>query len=97
MAIQVLASCGAGIGSGMIIKRKIQMVFDKLGVEVEITHASIGTAKSGINKYDTVFTLAGLKDSFVNAKEGTMVIGLINIMSEEEIEKAVREKLGMQV
>ncbi len=50
MTVKVLAACGAGIGSSMIIKRKIQKVFDKLGVEVEITHASIGSAKTEVNK-----------------------------------------------
>jgi PTS system ascorbate-specific IIB component len=97
MTVKVLAACGAGIGSSMIIKRKIQKVFDKLGVEVEITHASIGSAKTEVNKYDMVFTLQALQDNFTDVKAGTTIVGLVNIMSEEEIEKAVREKLGMQV
>lgn len=96
MTVKVLAACGAGIGSSMIIKRKIQKVFDKLGVDVEITHASIGSAKSEVNKYDMVFTLHALKDNFAHAKEDTMIVGLVNIMSEAEMEKAVREKLGME-
>ena len=95
MAVKVLAACGAGIGSSMIIKRKIQNVFNKLGIEVEITHASIGSAKSEVNKYDMVFTLQGLKDNFTGVKEGTTVVGLVNVMSEAEIEKAVRETLGL--
>lgn len=95
MVVKVLAACGAGIGSSMIIKRKIQKVFDKLGVEVEITHASIGSAKSEVNKYDIVFTLKALQDNFTNVKEDTMIVGLVNIMSEDEIEKAVRAKLGI--
>ncbi len=44
-----------------------------------------------------VFTLQALQDNFTDVKAGTTIVGLVNIMSEEEIEKAVREKLGMQV
>lgn len=97
MTVKVLAACGAGIGSSLIIKRKIKNVFDGLGVDVEITHASIGSAKTEVNKYDMVFTLQGLMDNFEDVKEGTTVVGLINVMSEIEIEKAVRKKLGMSV
>lgn len=92
---KVLASCGAGIGSSMIIKKKIQKVFDKLGHEVEITHESIGTAKNNADKYDLIFTLAALAENFEDVPNADKVIGLRNIMSENEIEAAVHQVLGV--
>ncbi|RRD93257.1 PTS sugar transporter subunit IIB [Clostridiales bacterium COT073_COT-073] len=88
---KVLAACGAGIGSSMIIKKKIKNVFDKLGLEVEITHESLGTAQSSMDKYDIVFTLAALAENF--PKDSKNVVGLKNIMSEGEIEEAVHRIL----
>ena len=94
--IKVLASCGAGIGSSMIIKKTIQNVFDELKIPVEITHESIGTAKSGADKYDIIFTLKSLKSHFDHVKDQEKVVGVINIMSKAEIESAVRRILDIK-
>lgn len=91
--IKVLAACGAGIGSSMIIKNKIQNVFNSLGIEAEITHASIGSAKSELERYDIIFTLAALAENISVSNSKTMVVGLKNVMSEKEIEAAVKKML----
>jgi len=93
--VKVLAACGAGIGSSMLIKQKIQKVFDSLGIEVEITHASVGSAKSEMAKYDMVFTLAALAETISVPGGKPAVIGLKNVLSEREIETAVRATLKM--
>ncbi|KAA9295729.1 MULTISPECIES: PTS sugar transporter subunit IIB [Aerococcus] len=92
---KVLASCGAGIGSSLIIKKKIQSVADKLGIEVDITHLSIGSAKSQANNFDVIFTLAGLKDNFDNVENQNKVIGLKNILSDAEIEEGLKTALNL--
>lgn len=92
---KVLASCGAGIGSSMIIKNKIKEVFDELGYEVEITHESLGTAKSKANDFDIIYTLAALKDSFEGSEGYDKVVGLKNIMSKDEIRDAAQKILGI--
>ena len=91
--IKVLAACGAGIGSSMIIKKKIQAVFDRLDIPVEITHESIGSAKSGADNYDIIFTLKSLTNHFDAVKDQNKVVGVMNIMDENEIEAAVRRIL----
>lgn len=90
---KILAACGAGMGSSMIIKMKIKNVFDKLGLEAEIIHESLGTAQSSIGKFDIIFTLAALAENFPpNSKN---IVGLKNVMSESEIEEAVHRILGV--
>lgn len=92
---KVLASCGAGIGSSMIIKNKIKEVFAELGHEVEITHESLGTAKSKAKEYDIIYTLAALKENFEGIEGYDKVVGLNNIMSKDEIREAAQRILGV--
>ena len=92
---KVLAACGAGMGSSQIIKMKIQKVYDKLGLKVEITHASVGQCKTEVNRYDVVYTMTALVSQFKNVGENTKIIGLVNVMSEAEIEAKTREALGL--
>ena len=92
---KVLASCGAGIGSSMIIKNKIKEVFEELGYEVEIAHESLGTAKTRVNEFDIIYTLAALKNNFEGLKGYEKVVGLKNIMSKDEIKEAAQDILGI--
>ncbi len=44
--IKVLAACGNGMGSSLIIKMKIEKVLKEMGLEFNVHHASVGQAKS---------------------------------------------------
>lgn len=94
--MKVLAACGAGIGSSQIIKMKLVKVFKKLDIPCDIAHMSIGMAKSEVNNYEVVFTLAALADSFENVNEDTKIIGLKNVMSEQEMEDKLKEALNIE-
>lgn len=90
--LKVIAACGSGMGSSQIIKMKIEKIFKKLGVAVQIEHTSIGIAKSQASQYDVVFCPDNFKDTFNGAAaSGTIVIGLKNLLSEQEIEEKIKE------
>ncbi|ATD54219.1 PTS sugar transporter subunit IIB [Clostridium chauvoei] len=90
--LKVIAACGNGMGSSQIIKMKIEKIFRKLGVPVSIHHSSVGEAKTQASNYDVVFCSEALKGNFANAaKNGTKVIGLKNLLSEQEIEEKIKE------
>ncbi|SHJ15285.1 PTS system IIB component, L-Asc family (TC 4.A.7) [Clostridium cavendishii DSM 21758] len=90
--LKVIAACGNGMGSSQIIKMKIEKVFKKLGVQVSIHHSSIGEAKTQASGYDVVFCSEALKKNFARAEEGgTIVVGLKNLLSEQEIETKIKE------
>ena len=88
--LKVIAACGSGMGSSQIIKMKLEKVFKKLGLEAEIYHTNVGDAKSQANNYDVVFCSASLVSNF-NVKETTKVIGLKNLLSEQEMEEKIKE------
>jgi PTS system ascorbate-specific IIB component len=92
--LKVLAACGAGMGSSQIIKMKIKKVLDKLGIESNIDHMSVGQAKSMVNNYDIIFVAEGLKNNFSNASTAKL-IGLKNLLSEEEIEEKIKDCLNL--
>ena len=92
--LKAIAACGNGMGSSQIIKMKIEKVFKKLNVPVSIHHTSIGVAKSEASSYDVVFCSEALKGNFSSAEAGgTIVVGLKNLLSEQEIEEKIKEKV----
>lgn len=92
MMLKVLAACGNGMGSSQIIKMKIEKVFRKLAMPASIDHMSVGEAKSQASNYDAVFCSASLVDNF-KVRGNTKVIGLVNLLSESEIETKIKEHL----
>ncbi len=90
--LKIIAACASGMGSSQMIKMKIEKVFKKLGVEISIHHSSVGEAKTMAANYDVVFCSAALEKNFDAAKQkGTIVIGIKNLLSEQEIEKKAIE------
>lgn len=90
--LKVVAACGNGMGSSQIIKMKIEKVFKKLSIAVSIDHMSVGDAKNAANNYDVVFCSQALTGTFANLRnKNTKIIGLVNLLSEAEIEQKITE------
>ncbi len=89
--LKVIAACGSGMGSSQIIKMKLEKVFKKLGLDAEIYHTNVGDAKSQANNYDVVFCSESLVSTF--GKTTATVIGLKNLLSEQEMTTKVQEKI----
>ena len=89
--LKVIAACGNGMGSSQMIKMKIAKVFKKLGVDVQIDHNSVGAAQSMAANYDAVFVSQNFVENFKSAAKGTKVVGLKNLLSEQEIEEKIIE------
>lgn len=92
--LKVIAACGSGMGSSQIIKMKIEKIFKKLEIPVTIHHCSISEAKAAARNYDVVFCSETLTGTFAAAAQsGVIVIGLKNLLSEQEIEQKIRDKV----
>ncbi|MHC1749638.1 MAG: PTS sugar transporter subunit IIB [Cellulosilyticaceae bacterium] len=92
--LKVIAACGSGMGSSQIIKMKIEKIFKKLGIQASIHHTSIGQAKTEASNYDVVFCSEALVGNFERAKSnGTTIIGLKNLLSEQEIEQKITDNI----
>ena len=94
--IKVLVACGAGIGSSMIMKRNVEAFLKDAGQEYEVTHESIGTAKSKANQFDIIFTLEAMTQHFAGVKDQSKVIGLKNVVAKAEIEEAINNYIAKQ-
>ena len=88
--IKVLVACGCGMGSSQLLKKNCSAVLKNLGVEHTIHHTSMDGAKSTAHEYN----LIGVGENFVNhlkVKEGTIVVGLKNLMNKKELETKLKE------
>jgi len=87
--LKVVAACGNGMGTSQIIKMKISNVFKRLSIAADVAHMSVGEATSQASNFDVVFCSESLTGNFkVGAK--TKVIGLKNLLSEQEIETKIK-------
>lgn len=88
---KILATCGNGMGSSLLMEMKVKGVFDEAGIDYEIGHCSLGEAKTIADNYDILFCPMSFKDSFAGAKSSLKVIPLQNVLSEDEIKEKCRE------
>jgi len=85
---KVLAVCGNGMGTSTLMKMKVKNVFKKHNIEATFESCSVGEAQGIVNQFDIVITSNHLLDE-LKAKEGTHLIGLQNLLSEQELEPKV--------
>lgn len=90
MMLRVLVACGCGMGSSQLLKKNCSTVLKNLGVEHTVHHTGIDEAKSTAHDYDLIV----VGENFVSrlkVKEGTIVIGLKNLMNKKELEAKLKE------
>ncbi len=93
--IKVLAACGNGMGSSQIIKMRIEQVLTKLNLKFKVDHSSIGEAKNQTKNYDLVLVSQQFVKDFPASNEKTKIVGLVNLLSANEIEEKVSEALNL--
>ena len=85
---KILACCGCGNGTCTILAMKLRNVTKRMGMKavVEAAPASVGISQGA--QYDIIVCNQNLVSNFKKAADqGSIVIGLKNIMSEAEIEE----------
>ena len=88
--MRVLTVCGAGLGTGLLLKMYVQDVFDKLGIFVEIEATDISSAK-GI-KADLIVTSVTMVSALDEVE--IPIIAIQNVISRDEIEQKLRHVLS---
>ena len=90
--LKVLVACGNGMGTSMLIKNRAEKTFKKLGLEAHFDHSGLDEAAAAAAQYDLVFTPMNLVKQFSLPKSSrTKVIGMVNVLSEEEMVQRLRE------
>ncbi len=82
--LKIMAVCGFGVGSSMILKMKIDDVLKSNGLKAEVFTADVGTAPS--TQCDIIFTSKEIF-SQLKAKVSVPVIQINNFMNKTEIEE----------
>ena len=82
--LKVLAICGNGMGTSLVIKMKVKGFLDQQGVSCHVDSCSLGEANGYLNQgYDVALFSAHLEKD-VNAPERTHTLGLKNLINDKE-------------
>ena len=83
--VKVLAACGNGMGSSMVIKMKVENALRKLNqTDFTVNSCSVGEAKGLAAGYDIVIASLHLIQELEGRTNGKL-IGLDNLMDDKEI------------
>lgn len=82
---KIMVLCGNGLGSSFMMELNVKKVLKQLEKEAEVNHTDLASSKS-----ETADIFIGAKDIMDNFKrEGSVIIGLENIMSLAEIKEKI--------
>ncbi|HHT05393.1 MAG TPA: PTS sugar transporter subunit IIB [Hydrogenispora sp.] len=89
--LKIVVACANGAGSSLMIKFKVEKIMKDLGVAATVHHCAIAEAKSIVPQYDVVVTALNFVKMFDFAKDKVHVIGVKNVLSEQEIKEKILE------
>lgn len=86
--MNIVAVCGLGVGSSLILKMTIQKAVDNLGIDAKVEHWDAGTVRS--KNPDIIVTTNQFKEKFEDLGN---VILVNNILDDNEIQTKLSEYL----
>lgn len=89
--LHVVAVCGFGIGTSLIMRITIEKVLQDMGVAADVENADIMTAAS--LTADLIYTSQAFCDQ-LECRENAAVIVIQNILSYDEIKEKTREVMS---
>lgn len=84
--MKILAVCGFGVGSSMVLKMTIEKACRKLGIEVEVENADLTSAR-GV-RCDAIFTSFELAETIKSSVQ-VPVYSIKRYMNIEEVTKSL--------
>lgn len=90
--IHVVAACGNGMGTSMIIKLKVEKILKNMNVDATVEAMSVGQATGMVSVADIIICSTHLISQF-SADRKAKITGVINLMSDSEIEEALKKVL----
>lgn len=86
---KILIVCGNGLGSSFMVSLKVKSILKNLGIDASVEHSDLSSAK-GMN----ADLYLGANDIVKSLNvQGKKVVGLINMLDENELKKAIVENL----
>jgi PTS system ascorbate-specific IIB component len=90
--LKILAVCGMGLGSALLIRMTIERVAKSMGIDAVVETADIGTARGSAMDADIVVTSGHLAER-LGEIPGALVI-VKNLMSEDEVTEKLTEVIS---
>jgi PTS system ascorbate-specific IIB component len=91
--LKILAVCGMGIGTSMLLKMQLDKAIKALGISADVDIADISTARGLAVNADVVVTSNELVDRIGDVK--APIVSVANFMDLEGITEGVRAALNL--
>jgi PTS system ascorbate-specific IIB component len=91
--MKIIAVCGMGIGTSILLKMNTDKALDQLGLSGEVQAADIGVAKGEASSADLVLTSAELAPELEGLQPPVRVID--DFMDVDEISAAISDALDL--
>lgn len=72
--MKILAVCGMGLGTGLILRMQAEKALKELGIEADLEVADIGTARALASTADLILTSEELAQQLVGVKPRIVTI-----------------------
>jgi PTS system ascorbate-specific IIB component len=72
--VKILAVCGMGLGSGLILRMQAEKALKELGIQADVEVADIGTARALASTADLIITSEELAQQLVGVKPRIVTI-----------------------
>lgn len=89
--MKILAVCGFGVGSSMVLKMTLEKAVKELGLDAEVKNTDIASAKA--EQADVYFTSAELKPDLESSTDKP-VYAIKRYMDKDEVLKAMNAFLA---
>ena len=90
--MKILAVCGMGLGSGLLLRMQAEKALRQLGVEADLEVADIGTARALAPTADLILTSSELAEQLGKVKP--RVITISNFVDLKEMVEKLRAALA---
>lgn len=90
--MKIVAVCGMGIGTSVLLKMNIEKVLRQLDIDADVEAADIGVARGAARTAQIVMTSADLAEEIGDVPAKVVVIN--NFTSVPEITQKLTEALG---
>ena len=80
--LKIIAVCGLGVGSSLILKMTCESAMQKLGVKCDIEHWDMGTVRS--RKFDILVTTEEFAKNFADLTNVVYIKNMVNVNEAKE-------------
>ena len=96
--MKILAVCGMGVGSSLLLRMQAEKALKKLGATADFDVADIGTARGASRGVDIILTTAELAERLDGVTSRIVIIGNFLSLDEmvERLGSALREAGAIQ-